>query len=156
MTRTSQPEVYTCLRRSPPRSPAPAPIDLSRPHTRDLTAELGLGWTRAIILRPASVTLQHYHHGVRVAGPVELVPEHVPAALAAIAAARRGEATRTRLYLPGTLRHVRVTTDADGLRLRVHTQQRQQHLGPRQVPLSLSEIAELERGLVALATARAA
>ncbi len=149
------PEVLYIVRRSTPTVPAPPPaLDLSRAGTlcrRDLAAELGPGWSRSIILRPASVLIRSDHHGVPVGGAVELVADHVPAALAAIASARRGEVTRTALYLPDTLRHVRATTDADGLRLRVRAQQRLR-IGPRPIPLDARELDALQAALVTLAS----
>lgn len=153
--RHNAPEVYRITRTSPARVPVIMTAPVTLPHRRDLTAELGPGWTRSIVLRPASVLIRCDHHGVPVGGAVELAAEHVPAALGVIAAARRGEVTRTALYLPGSLRHVRATTDASGLRLRVRAQQRLR-IGPRPVPLSARELDSLDAALAALAIVRAA
>lgn len=156
------PEVLYIARRSAPTVPAPPPaLDLSRPGTlcrRDLTAELALGWERALLYRPAAgeVALVHWHHGVSAPGPVVLSASHAPKVLAAIASVRRGEAVMARLSPRTGPRYYRLLAAAGGgLRLREHLAQNTP-VGPRCIPLDARELDALEHALVALATAEAA
>lgn len=157
------PEVYRVTRRAPAAPPsAPTEIDTTRPGTlcrRDLTAELALGWERALLYRPdaGEVALVHWHHGVSAPGPVVLSAEHAPKMLAAIASVRRGEVVMARLSPRSGPRYYRLLASAGGgLRLREHLAQ-QTPVGPRPIPLDPRELSALEAALVALASiARAA